>query len=693
MVTCTKASEEILTLEKPVRQTMQKTDAILVKWTAENDGYYRIQSTENDSSPKQLFLGYVRSGEEKKVLVTVQNDNTKVEVSVESVRVKEINGQVSSESITLKGGESLLIEWTAEESGSYKFDIWSAEYIECLYYPNGLNNNPISDNSWIEDVTKGSKLYVFIQALGKNAKVTFSVEKEVRSLTVGSVTQVTLTPNESETFTFKAQETKDYLFYSNANLQIGDGSARSVAVNYGNGYIKKSFVKDETATVTVTNSSDSVRTMDVYAYTLSEEFCNADINQEIKLSEGEEKWFNITISEAGLYEFNSSHNDIYMELYKNNIAGERLEKSNDSIKLWLEPGMVLLRTYAYNHRSVDDYLTVAVAEVQTVNEMSSIGNTVYRNVLNAQQMEIDYTYSSTNDNETKAKISFNSSYQALNWKLFLGDETEPVETWESVSSVEYEVSKNEFDSIRLIVWADKYEGFYANISSSAKPVEYEYTEINIVGTLDNLKIPQNGSVTVEYQPVDEAGRYEFAGNYDAANVTVYMNDKIPSADAEETSGFKYTLDLDVNDKIKVVLTNNNISDRTVSLKSKRVVVDVTETATLAKDTQPLTISADSYTTKTVTYTIETAGLYTFTLETTDSSNNKFELTAGENAMFSKWDTETSETKLEANSTITLKLWNIHNGSAEATLKVTYKEKTEAPTEPPTDSDNDNTEQA
>lgn len=689
VVTCTKASEEILTLEKPVRQTMQKTDAILVKWTAENDGYYRIQSTENDSSPKQLFLGYVRSGEEKKVLVTVQNDNTKVEVSVESVRVKEINGQVSSESITLKGGESLLIEWTAEESGSYKFDIWSAEYIECLYYPNGLNNNPISDNSWIEDVTKGSKLYVFIQALGKNAKVTFSVEKEVRSLTVGSVTQVTLTPNESETFTFKAQETKDYLFYSNANLQIGDGSARSVAVNYGNGYIKKSFVKDETATVTVTNSSDSVRTMDVYAYTLSEEFCNADINQEIKLSEGEEKWFNITISEAGLYEFNSSHNDIYMELYKNNIAGERLEKSNDSIKLWLEPGMVLLRTYAYNHRSVDDYLTVAVAEVQTVNEMSSIGNTVYRNVLNAQQMEIDYTYSSTNDNETKAKISFNSSYQALNWKLFLGDETEPVETWESVSSVEYEVSKNEFDSIRLIVWADKYEGFYANISSSAKPVEYEYTETNIVGTLDNLKIPQNGSVTVEYQPVDEAGRYEFAGNYDAANVTVYMNDKIPSADAEETSGFKYTLDLNVNDKIKVVLTNNNISDRTVSLESKRVVVDVTETATLAKDTQPLTISADSYTTKTVTYTIETAGLYTFTLETTDSSNNKFELTAGENAMFSKWNTATSETKLEANSTITLKLWNIHNGSAEATLKVTYKEET--PTEPPTEQGN--TEQA
>ena len=689
VVTCTKASEEILTLEKPVRQTMQKTDAILVKWTAENDGYYRIQSTENDSSPKQLFLGYVRSGEEKKVLVTVQNDNTKVEVSVEPVRVKEINGQVSSESITLKGGESLLIEWTAEESGSYKFDIWSAEYIECLYYPNGLNNNPISDNSWIEDVTKGSKLYVFIQALGKNAKVTFSVEKEVRSLTVGSVTQVTLTPNESETFTFKAQETKDYLFYSNANLQIGDGSARSVAVNYGNGYIKKSFVKDETATVTVTNSSDSVRTMDVYAYTLSEEFCNADINQEIKLSEGEEKWFNITISEAGLYEFNSSHNDIYMELYKNNIAGERLEKSNDSIKLWLEPGMVLLRTYAYNHRSVDDYLTVAVAEVQTVNEMSSIGNTVYRNVLNAQQMEIDYTYSSTNDNETKAKISFNSSYQALNWKLFLGDETEPVETWESVSSVEYEVSKNEFDSIRLIVWADKYEGFYANISSSAKPVEYEYTETNIVGTLDNLKIPQNGSVTVEYQPVDEAGRYEFAGNYDAANVTVYMNDKIPSADAEETSGFKYTLDLNVNDKIKVVLTNNNISDRTVSLESKRVVVDVTETATLAKDTQPLTISADSYTTKTVTYTIETAGLYTFTLETTDSSNNKFELTAGENAMFSKWNTATSETKLEANSTITLKLWNIHNGSAEATLKVTYKEET--PTEPPTEQGN--TEQA
>ena len=542
-------------------------------------------------------------------------------------------------------------------------------------------------------MTKGNKLYVFIQALGKNAKVTFSVEKEVRSLTVGSVTQVTLTPNESETFTFKAQETKDYLFYSNANLQIGDGSARSVAVNYGNGYIKKSFVKDETATVTVTNSSNSVRTMDVYAYTLSEEFCNADINQEIKLSEGEEKWFNITISEAGLYEFKNLYRNIYMELYENNIAGENLDSNSYSIKLWLEPGMVLLRTYGHNHSVVNDYLTVAAVEVQTVNKISSIGGIVSGDVPNAQQMQIDYTYSSTNYNETKAKISFNSNNGALNWKLFLGYETEPVETWTNATSVEYEVSKEDFNSIRLIVWADKYEGFYANISSSAKPVEYEYTETTIVGTLNNLTIPQNGSVTVEYQPVDEAGRYEFVGNYDAANVTVYMNDKIQSADAEETSGFKYTLDLNVNDKIKVVLTNNNISDRRISLESKRVVVDVTETATLAKDTQPLTISADSYTTKTVTYTIETTGLYTFTLETTDSSNNKFELTAGEgeNATFREWNTATSETKLEANSTITLKLWNIHNGSAEATLMVTYKEKEETPTEPPTEQGN--TEQA
>lgn len=47
-ITCAKVSEQTVTLDTPLNLTMQKGESVLVNWTAENDGYYRIRFTANN---------------------------------------------------------------------------------------------------------------------------------------------------------------------------------------------------------------------------------------------------------------------------------------------------------------------------------------------------------------------------------------------------------------------------------------------------------------------------------------------------------------------------------------------------------------------------------------------------------------------------------------------------------------------
>lgn len=689
VVTCTKAAEKVLTSEKPVRQTMQKTDAILVKWTAEDDGYYRIKRTDNDTSMSQLFLGYVKGGQEKEFLVTVQNDATKVEVSVEPVKVKAISGAGSSDLGTIKSGESLLVEWTAEASGAYKFGIQSDGAVTYSYYPYGLNGSSYSYDSWT--VEKGNKFYAFIQSTGKNAKVTFSATKVERELPADSSSVfVSLAANESDTFTFTAPSDNTYMFCSEGAwykvdgvLEVVGSNTRAAAYGRESGTdfnVKQRLNKGQTVRLTVTNRSSNSNRFEVRLYTISEIY-GGILDQSIdpmyysvNLNKGQEYWYSFYVDTAGWYKFNT---DSYsqMKLYAGNADGEVLvDDYTNSIKVWLEEGSVLLKTYGDKHNATSYTLTVAAAQVQTIERQFDIGDNNYVNVSDAQQLEIQYTYTPS-EYETKTKISFNSTNQELNWKLYLGDSSEPVQTWTNATTVEYEVSKDDFNTIKLVIWADQYGAFYDYISSSGNAVECEYTDIAI-GSTQDVTIPRNGKTTVVYQSVSEAGRYEFAGNYDAANVIVSKNDDPQSADSEEASGFKYTLDLTAGDVIKVELTNENGYEpgETISLESKRVVVDVTEDETLAASSTTLTIIADPYTTKTVTYTVEKAGKYVFTASATDTTNNQFILTVN-GTDCNEWGTATTEAQLEANSTITFKLWNTNKDSAEASLQVTYTDST------------------
>lgn len=685
VVTCTKASEEILTSEKPVKKTMDKADALLVKWTAEDEGYYRVVRKDNGNSPNQLFLGYVKGGDEKAFTITVENDDTKVEVSVEPIKVKAFNGEVSSELITIKGGECLLVEWTAQQSGYYRFGVTGDA--ECLYYPYGLNSNSYSSNEW--NVTKGNKMYVLLEASGKNAKVIFSVTKVERELSVNpSGINVSLAALDRETFTFTVPETNTYIFCSEnalyevyGELATVDSSTRTAAYERqsGNNFsIIRSLTEGQKVRLTVTNRGEDDNWFQIKLYTLSKQIGNplgsiTNNSYDINLKQGEEHWYTFYVNEAGWYEF-SNNNNIQMKLYEGNENGEVLAGGTNgasSMKVWLEEGSVLLKTWGNSHSYANGTLTVAAVQVESVERTSNIGTNVYGNISDAGQLEISYTYESKDENETKAKIRFSHYSEELNWELYLGDGTEPVQTWSNKTNVEYEVSRDKFNSIKLVVWADEYKAFYANISSSGSASEYGYTDVAIDGT-QSVSIPGNGSTTVVYQAVEEAGRYEFTGSYDASKVTLYKDEEEQSA-GSETSGFKYTLDLNADDVIKVVLENSSYSSQSVSLQSQRVVVDVTDEAELDKGTESkIEITADAYTTKTITYTIKTAGKYTFKLSTSDTTNNKFELTVKETKQDgATWNTATSETELNQGDTVKLKLWNDKKEAASASLEVTY----------------------
>ncbi len=732
-VTCTKVSEQSVTLDKPLELTLQKGESVLVNYTAENYDYYRIKFVANNtvaykycknnldwilnsgSSSSRLWPVEMSSGDERNLLISAREDNTEVTVSIESLQLMLIEGETPS-NLYLNAGESRMIEWYPTSSGSYRITA-NANYR--YRYLSGENFDLMSGDStdnYEQTVVKRGRdrYYLYIEALFDKTNVTFTATKETRSISVGSSYDVKLNSDESETFTFTAPQDGTYIFYSTGSSTLKgeiSSSNRSTDV-YSNGAdnnfcISKELVAGEQAEITVTKlSNDYSVNSSLYAYMLhdqTEKIISPDtlFNPSITLEDNQEEWFLFTVAESGYYEFSTDSSGC-MKLYNYDtmeVLGEREHPyGNTAIKAELTEGTtVLLRTW-YSYHYAGTYNIIVQQGVPNSYPQSpdslrydSVGSSTWVQANDEfQQTEILYNYSqSYNYNESGIKLKFSvpDNYNDLHLALYLGSDTEPVA--EGNNELEYAVDSENFNAIKLIVWRDAYKAFDTYVYCSVEDLEYANIALD---SSKSLYIPQNGSATVIYPAVSEAGKYVF---YSTNNVsaTVYKNDTELTLDNESLSdtGFQYTLDLAENDIIKFIFNTDDGESRSISLYGYEVTEDLASAE--LPTTNKLVAVSKEHTIKIITFTNNSKGTYTFNMvPSEDYPNCKFELTVG-GKTYTDWNTVIEEVELKQNAEVILKLWNADRyQEGNATLEVTYKEpETTEPSEPenPGDSGSDN----
>ncbi len=717
-VTCTKVSEQSVTLDKPLELTLQKGESVLVNYTAQNYGYYRIKfvanntvaykyckndldwSLNSNSSSSRLWPVEMNFGDERNLLISAREDNTEVTVSIESLQSRYIEGETSS-NLFLNAGEAQLIEWYPTSSGSYRITAnanYSVRYLSGKTLDDMLESSGYNCEQTVAQ-RAGMPYYLYIEALSDGTSVTFTATKETRPISVGSSYDVKLNSGESETFTFAAPQNGTYIFYSTGLSTLKgeiSSSNRSTDV-YSNGEdnnfcISKDLVAGEQAEITVTKLSNDYYDSCLYVYMLhdqTEEIISPDtlFNPSITLEANQEEWFLFTVAESGWYEF-LIDSSACMKLYdydtKEVLGTKEYPYGNNSIKVGLSEGTtVWLRTW-YNYHSSGTYdVTVqqgalnSYTNSQTLRYSSMNQSISVHANSNYQQTEILYNYSQSynyNESGIKLKFSVQDSYDDLHLALYLGSDTEPVA--EGNNELEYAVDSENFNAIKLIVWRDAYKEFSTKVYCSVEEFEYETT----LDSSKSLYIPQNGSATVIYPAVSEAGKYVF---YSTDNVvaTIYKNDTELTLDNESLSdtGFQYTLDLVENDIIKFIVNTDDGESRSISLYGYKITDDLASAELPTKNT--IVAVSKKHTIKIITFTNNSKGTYTFNMVPSENyANCEFELTV-DGKTYTDWNIATDEVELEENAEVTLKLWNTDKyQEASATLEVTYT-ATETSTEP------------
>lgn len=715
-VTCTKVSEQSVTLDKPLELTLQKGESVLVNYTAENYDYYRIKFIANNivsyryykngldsslgsgSSYDKSWPIEMRSGEERNLLISAREDDTEVTVSIERLPLMSISGEEGS-SFYLNAGEAKLIAWYPTSSGSYQINAnanYSVRYLSGDMLDDMAEDGQLLNytSTWIQKAY--TPYYLYIEASSNNTTVTFTATKEIRPISVGSEYDVKLNSGESEKFTFTAPQEGTYIFCSTGSATVEGyvpDSNRSTDV-YSNGIdnnfcISKALVEGEQAEIIVTMLSDDGYDSKLYAYMLHNQTAaeiNKDtrFNENINLEAGQEEWFLFTVEESGWYEF-LIDSSACMKLYdydtKEVLGTKEYPYGSSSIKAGLSEGTrVWLRTW-YNYHSSGSYdVTVQQGALKPFQVSQTLQyfdmNLLIYTCANSsfQQTEISYKYNNEFFDESSVRFEFSTKnqYDDLHLALYLGSDTEPVA--EGINELEYVVDSENFNSMKLVVWRDAYKEFDEYVYCSVE--ELEYTEI----ALDSSKqvyIPQNGSATAIYSAITEAGKYVF---YSTDNViaAVYKNDtELTDKESASGTGYQYTLDLAEKDIIKFIFNTDDGESRSISLYGYKITEDLAS-AELPTTNLPVAVSKE-HTIKTITFKNNSKGKYVFKLVPSESYENcEFELTVN-GKTYTAWNTATEELDLEENAEVTLKLWNTDRyQEASATLNVTY---TAAKTEP------------
>ncbi len=135
-----------------------------------------------------------------------------------------LSGQQSISRI-LAIGESILVEWTAEEDGYYKFGFEANNQVDYMYSANSdfesADTGSLSDESWSWFGYEGDTRYLLIEAKSDRTRVSISVDKiQERMLNGEDSTQVTLVRGEAVIVRWSNDEEAYYRFGFRANSMV-----------------------------------------------------------------------------------------------------------------------------------------------------------------------------------------------------------------------------------------------------------------------------------------------------------------------------------------------------------------------------------------------------------------------------------------------------------------------------------------
>lgn len=715
VVTCTKVSEHVLTDTAPLKLTLQKGESVLVKWPVEGNDWSRIKFTADKSVDYKYYgngadSGYTANsagtkgtwpaynGEEKQLVLEAREDDTEVTVLAEEVTMKSLYGNSTLSLDSLSKGDTILVEWYCDNSGTYRFNV--SGNVECAYYTNVKNDCSYS-KSWEWQEARGGRKYILVESLEDNTDVTITASKIIRDLQAGSSVSSSIAYNDTETFTFTAPKKGQYIFSTSGTSSVegwltdeGAEEERSVsAYNYGttdnNVFISRDLEKDQKVSFTIQKTSHDSNAVTVGIYSHGEVLTDTIDREENYTSPnvstvwGQEAWFMFDVSESGMYEF-TSNSYTCMKLYDNDTmkllgAFETPWSYPRRIKVWLDADTkVLLRTwYGTNHGSATYQISVAPVKVdsytttQDLYYYNTTTQSAYVNMgnNNGQQARITYRYTA-GQNEADVKLRFHMSDDSTyHMALYVGDNEDAVET-SNTNELEYTVSSEYFDSIRLVVWKDGYRAFNDYVYCTIVGRDYTGSHNSSV----NVYIPENGSATVTYDETEQDGKYVFYSSDSAVMTAVVSRNGAEEEltlenEAVSGTGFQYTLVLEKGDVVTFTLSGDE--SKSLQLYGYEI-TESTESGTALPDTDNnVSVSVSNHTIKTTEYTVRQAGKYVFT-PSTSYDNGKFELIVG-GKTYTEWDISTETIELQEEDKVTFRVWNADKYNyVSATLQITYE---------------------
>ena len=715
VVTCTKVSEHVLTDTAPLKLTLQKGESVLVKWPVEGNDWSRIKFTADKSVDYKYYgngadSGYTANsagtkgtwpaynGEEKQLVLEAREDDTEVTVLAEEVTMKLLYGNSTLSLDSLSKGDTILVEWYCDNSGTYRFNV--SGNVECAYYTNVKNDCSYS-KSWEWQEARGGRKYILVESLEDNTDVTITASKIIRDLQAGSSVSSSIAYNDTETFTFTAPKKGQYIFSTSGTSSVegwltdeGAEEERSVsAYNYGttdnNVFISRDLEKDQKVSFTIQKTSHDSNAVTVGIYSHGEVLTDTIDREENYTSPnvstvwGQEAWFMFDVSESGMYEF-TSNSYTCMKLYDNDTmkllgAFETPWSYPRRIKVWLDADTkVLLRTwYGTNHGSATYQISVAPVKVdsytttQDLYYYNTTTQSAYVNMgnNNGQQARITYRYTA-GQNEADVKLRFHMSDDSTyHMALYVGDNEDAVET-SNTNELEYTVSSEYFDSIRLVVWKDGYRAFNDYVYCTIVGRDYTGSHNSSV----NVYIPENGSATVTYDETEQDGKYVFYSSDSAVMTAVVSRNGAEEEltlenEAVSGTGFQYTLVLEKGDVVTFTLSGDE--SKSLQLYGYEI-TESTESGTALPDTDNnVSVSVSNHTIKTTEYTVRQAGKYVFT-PSTSYDNGKFELIVG-GKTYTEWDISTETIELQEEDKVTFRVWNADKYNyVSATLQITYE---------------------
>ncbi len=528
---------------------------------AQQDGRYIISVSDNAtiesadnlndsfSANGSTCIANLGKGDVKYLRIYVRHS---ADITISCTKAKDteyinLSGQQSISRI-LAIGESILVEWTAEEDGYYKFGFEANNQVDYMYSANSdfesADTGSLSDESWSWFGYEGDTRYLLIEAKSDRTRVSISVDKiQERMLNGEDSTQVTLARGEAVIVRWSNDEEAYYRFGFRANSMVEYKYSTEYDFDWyenGNAY-NKSWKEPSRGyggqNIVLVAQTDGTQ-VTIYADKPEIKPFSGEDTMSISLAKGDFVMVDWTAEQTGYYEFAFQSSQLVDYVYHENKSFNSSTGSRGYNGEWYHnvrsgDGCYLVMEADYDETNVS-------VSARKVNQSLSIGGSQQIMLDAGESKRVDF--SSVNN----GKYIFASSRWNPNITAVLYDDNGI-----KISDTVY--SNDEDFRIMTELDADtKCTLELSNMGESAKEFScgvYQYTMSNqeLMDKTHTYPVNVNAGEEVWFAfTAQEAGKYDFGRNNEGIYLELY------TADGDELLNRLYGSS-SINDRIRMEL--------------------------------------------------------------------------------------------------------------------------------------------